>query len=77
MRTDPITKETFEPKTPNQHFASKEAFSQFIDELDPMDEFKPVKREINWAPRIRKDPITGEEFTAKHPAQKHAPKKEE
>lgn len=77
MRTDPITKETFEPKNPNHFFAKTDSFLQFVENNDPMTDFVPEKREINWEPQERIDPNTGEKFIAYHPAQIYAPKSEE
>lgn len=77
MRTDPITKEKFEPKNPNHYFSSDKSFATFIEEQDPMEEFVPEKREINWEPIERVDPNTGEKFIATHPAQIYAPKAED
>lgn len=72
LRRCPFTEEDFVPNTPEHYFSSKEAFEQFIDATDPMDEFVPEKREINWSPQQRIDPKTGEKFLASHPAQKYA-----
>ena len=77
MRTDPISKEKFEPINPNHYFFSKESFLSFIEAQDPMEEFSPEKREINWEPIERIDPNTGETFMATHPAQIYAPKSED
>lgn len=74
MRTDPITKEKFEEKNPIHFFGSMESLHHFIEQNDPMDEFSPEKREINWEPQERTDPETGEKFVATHPAQKYAPR---
>jgi len=77
MRTCPTTKEKFEPKNADHFFTSVDAFEKFIDSVDPLKEFKPQKREINWTPQVRFDPNTGEKFLAEHPAQIFAPKKDE
>ena len=73
MRIDPMTKETFEPKSTQHYFSSMESFLSFIEAQDPMKEFVPEKREINWEPIERVDPNTGETFIATHPAQIYAP----
>lgn len=73
-RVDVITKEKFETKNSNHYFENKESFLEFIEDMDPMDEFVPEKREINWEPQERTDPKTGEKFIAYHPAQIYAPK---
>lgn len=77
LRIDPISKEKFEPANPNHYFSSLNSFLTFIDEQDPMDEFVPEKREINWEPIERIDPNTGEKFIATHPAQIYAPKSDD
>lgn len=77
MRTDPITKEIFVPNNPNHYFASDDSFISYLDTIDPVDEFKPVKREINWSPQERVDPRSGKTFFAEHPAQIYAPDEEE
>lgn len=68
MRTDPISNETFEPKTKEHFFKSKASFEAFIERLDPVDELKEIKREINWGPIERKCTECGDEFVAQHPA---------
>jgi hypothetical protein len=73
MKKNSLLKEEFDSKSPVHHFATKGSFLKFIEEVDPMDDFKPEKRQINWAPRERTDPITGVKFTAYHPAQIYAP----
>lgn len=76
MRTEPITKESFEPVHQDHYFQDRQSFQFFIEGLDPLKTFKPVKREINWEPQKRIDPNTGKEFLASHPAQVYADEKE-
>lgn len=79
MRTDIMTKETFDPVHDEQYFASEETFHQFVESQDELEELTPVKKEINWKPQKRVDPKTGEKFLAYHPAQiyAHDPKEEQ
>lgn len=71
-RVCPFTEKTFTPKTPEHYFISKEAFDDFVEETDPLEEFHPIKRKPNWSPQERVDPNTGARFIANHPAQKYA-----
>jgi len=68
MKTDPISKESFSPVSKEHFFKSKMTFEAFIERLDPVDELKETKREINWGPIDRKCSECGDEFTAEHPA---------
>lgn len=69
MKTNTTTKETFEQVHDEHFFKSMAELDEFIKSLDPLDELKPVKKEINWKPQKRIDPKTGREFLATHPAQ--------
>jgi hypothetical protein len=81
MKTDPITKKTFQPRNPIHSFESSDSFIEFIDQSDPMKEFKPQKREINWSPIERRCAECGDSFLAVHPAmmycEEHRPNEEE
>ncbi|QST02898.1 hypothetical protein IMZ31_20330 (plasmid) [Pontibacillus sp. ALD_SL1] len=56
------------PSNPMHFFANKEALTVFISEEDPLDEFKPQKREIQWNEMTRSCSACGKAFTAQHPA---------
>lgn len=68
MRKDPITDELFEPRTKEHFFKTKANFEAFIERLDPVDEIKEVKREINWSPITRTCINCDAAFIATHPA---------
>lgn len=68
MRMDPITKEEFEPTTPEQVFINPESFLTFMEGLDPMETFEITKRKIDWEPIERKCRQCEAHFIADHPA---------
>jgi len=68
QRKCPTTEETFTPKNPDHFFNSSDAFYKFIDSIDDGKDFVSEKRQINWSPRERIDPQSGEKFKTKHPA---------
>lgn len=69
MRECLKTKTKFNPSTEEHYFADMEAFEAFINQVDPMDEFQPTKREIKWGPFHRHCSSCGESYTTEHPAQ--------
>lgn len=75
MATDPVTKKKIKnPKNPIHTFESKETFDVFIESLDPLKEFKPEKREINWEATERNCEKCGAPFIAHHPAMMYCEK---
>jgi Zn finger protein HypA/HybF involved in hydrogenase expression len=68
MNKCPITEETFEPKNPDQVFLNKEAFNEFIKEMDPLENFEINKRKIGWEPAERLCRDCNTPFIAHHPA---------
>ncbi|MCK2000136.1 hypothetical protein MZM54_01895 [[Brevibacterium] frigoritolerans] len=55
-------------QTTYQVFNSEDELKQFVIDMDPMKEFEPVKREINWNPGERECNECHKTFTPIHPA---------
>ena len=56
-------------RIPYQVFANEDELKQYVIAMDPMKEFVPVKREINWDPDERECNECGTKFKPEHPAQ--------
>lgn len=69
MRECLVTKRPFTPQNEEHYFADQEAFKRFVESQDPMDEFVPQKRAINWGPFERRCAHCGSDYTTSHPAQ--------